>query len=342
MLSRKLLLSAILGVTVLFGAESRKPGLTCGSCHTQQASTQPTTSMGRAMLLPGSNTVLQRHPALKLQKGAFVYTVETHGDSSTYSVTDGQTTISAPIHWAFGSNSQTWVLERNGRFYESLVSFYPGINGLDTTIGDQDLKPATLEEAFGRTLEPGEYNACFGCHSTHAVSDDTLHLETLHPGVTCEHCHADAEQHREAISHGKLNPLPPNLKRLTSEQISNFCGQCHRSWETVVRDRLFGQINVRFQPYRLANSRCFNGSDPRISCIACHDPHQEVVQNISSYDAKCLACHSSGAHASAKLCPVAKSACASCHMPQVELPGAHRTFTDHYIRVVRAGEPYPQ
>jgi hypothetical protein len=29
-------------------------------------------------------------------------------------------------------------------------------------------------------------------------------------------------------------------------------------------------------------------------------------------------------------------------MPKTELPGAHRQFTDHEIRIVRAGEPYPE
>jgi formate-dependent nitrite reductase cytochrome c552 subunit len=33
--------------------------------------------------------------------------------------------------------------------------------------------------------------------------------------------------------------------------------------------------------------------------------------------------------------------CATCHMPQVELPGGHAKFTDHPIRVARAGEGYP-
>lgn len=29
-------------------------------------------------------------------------------------------------------------------------------------------------------------------------------------------------------------------------------------------------------------------------------------------------------------------------MPKVELPGGHAQFTDHNIRVVKAGEPYPE
>jgi hypothetical protein len=28
-------------------------------------------------------------------------------------------------------------------------------------------------------------------------------------------------------------------------------------------------------------------------------------------------------------------------MPKLELPGVHASFTDHMIRIVRAGEPYP-
>ncbi len=304
--------------------------------------------MAHALSLPANNPVLKAHPKLTVQKGAFSYTVETRGDGITYTVTDGSKTISFPVRWGFGAGSQTWVLEYEGRLYESLVSYYPALNGLDTTIGDQDIHPKNLLEAFGRELRPDESAACFGCHSTGSVTGNHLHLDSLKPGVTCEHCHVGALNHLEAISHGSLQSVPAKLKILSSEEISNFCGQCHRSWETVVRDRLRGEINVRFQPYRLANSKCFDGSDRRISCIACHDPHREVVRDTASYDSKCLACHGStattpAAHptGSPKACPVATSGCVSCHMPKVALPGGHQTFTDHYIRIVRANEPYP-
>jgi hypothetical protein len=138
--------------------------------------------------------------------------------------------------------------------------------------------------------------------------------------------------------------------------MSNFCGQCHRTWEVVVRGPWRGEVNVRFQPYRLANSRCFDGADPRISCVACHDPHQPLNRDLSFYDAKCLACHApesvSAPHAvsaakpalpanGAKPCPVAKDKCVSCHMPRVNMLGGHLTFTDHQIRVVKPGSPYP-
>jgi predicted CXXCH cytochrome family protein len=97
--------------------------------------------------------------------------------------------------------------------------------------------------------------------------------------------------------------------------------------------------NVRFQPYRLTNSKCYDPSDARIRCTACHDPHGPLETNVASYDRKCTGCHSAGAQA--KICPVAKAGCVNCHMPKVELPGAHARITDHQIRVARPGDAYP-
>jgi len=311
--------------------------------------------MAQALQFAASDPTLKAHPKLTVQKGVYSYAIERQGDQSTYTVSDGKDTISLPIHWAFGAHSQTYVLERDGKYYEGLVSYYTAINGLDTTIGDQAIHPTTLLEAMGRPLAMSEVQQCVGCHTTGAVINRQLHLDSLKPGVTCEHCHSGAMDHFEAISHGKLASVPPKLSQLAPENISNFCGQCHRSWEQVVKGNLFGQVNVRFQPYRLANSKCFDGSDKRISCIACHNPHEEVVRNDASYDTKCLACHSAGAKPSLgmiamhpdrrstamPICPVAKSDCVSCHMPKVKLPGGHMTFTDHDIRIDSQNEFYP-
>ena len=324
------------------------PASACAGCHSAQSATEPRTPMGRALELPGSNPTLQTHPKLTFHKGAYSYAVETRGDQSTYSVTDGKQTISLPIRWNFGEGSQTWVLERDGHAYESLVSYYPAIDGLDITTGDEALSPHTLDEAVGRLLGQGETKDCFGCHSTSSEVNDKLSLATLEPGVGCEHCHEGSSAHLMDALQGHFESAPPKLKELSSEDTSNFCGQCHRTWERVVRGGLRGEGNVRFQPYRLANSRCYDGTDPRISCLACHDPHQNVVRQESFYDSKCLACHGSStqpppakAPAEAKSCRVANSNCVDCHMPRVKLPNGHMTFFDHEIRVVKSGEAYP-
>jgi formate-dependent nitrite reductase cytochrome c552 subunit len=109
-----------------------------------------------------------------------------------------------------------------------------------------------------------------------------------------------------------------------------------------------GIINVRFQPYRLFRSECYSG-DARISCVACHDPHQNPRQDAAFYDARCLACHAtkgSGAPAQATKsaaapCPMGAKECVTCHMPKVSIPGSHFDFTDHWIRIVKPGAPFP-
>jgi hypothetical protein len=302
--------------------------------------------MARALLLPGQNPTLKTHNKLSFKSGKFSYLIETKGDASTYSVSDGAHTISLPIQWTFGAGAQTFVLKRDGEFLESLVSYYPEIEGLDITIGDNALTPQTIEEAAGRKLSKNEVMSCFRCHSTNSVTDNKLTLESLSAGVRCEHCHTEAPTHLRAITHpdtgpGFKNTIPEKLGQRSAESISNFCGQCHRSWETVVRNNWRGAINVRFQPYRLANSKCFDGADARIRCVACHNPHEDLVRTDSAYDDKCRACHASGGNHAAKSCPVAQTNCVSCHMPKVRLPGGHETFTDHDIRAVNSEEPYP-
>lgn len=317
---------------------------TCGSCHKQQALTQAGTQMGRAMQLPGHNATLNTHPRLTFRRGSYSYSVETHNGRTQYTVSDGTQSIAIPVLWSMGAEAQTWVLDHDGHMYESMVSYYPMTGGLDITVGDDHIDPKTLEEAIGRPLDNEGVTTCFGCHASNAVIDHKLNLTAFKPGLTCQHCHVGADAHLAAMLQGDTSVIPSDLKKLSTEDLSNFCGQCHRTWELVARAGWRGPANVRFQPYRMAMSQCFDGTDPRISCIACHDPHVKVVRNTAYYDQKCLACHSAAMSAAprhAKVCPVAKSNCASCHMPKVPFPGGHFVFTDHDIRIVKPNEPYP-
>jgi cytochrome c551/c552 len=94
----------------------------------------------------------------------------------------------------------------------------------------------------------------------------------------------------------------------------------------------------------MAESARVLGNDKRIGCTACHDPHADLVRDDSSYDHNCLACHAKASAAGTTLqksCPVSDRNCVSCHMPKVELPGSHSVFTDHHIRIVHAGDRYP-
>src|SRR6266700_5506732 len=341
-----LIAAALIPLSISASAQEHTAASPCTKCHATQTATQPQTPMGRALQLPSANPTLEKLPKLTFSKGGYTYTVETRDGKSTYSVTDGAHSVSLPLHWGFGTHAQTWALERDGKMYESMVSYYPSISGLNITTGDETLTPHTVDEAIGRELGQPEIKSCFGCHASNTFANGRLNLQSLQPGVNCEHCHTGATTHLlEAIQGQSLSTMP-DLRKLSSEDISSFCGQCHRTWDLVVRNHWHGQANVRFQPYRLANSRCYDGTDPRISCLACHDPHQDVVRSASSYDAKCLACHGAAPLATAasgtvtakdapKPCPVAKVNCVTCHMPKVELPNGLITLTDHQIRIVK-------
>lgn len=324
--------------------QRESPVPTCATCHAGVANSFRTAPMRHAMEPEGANPLLSAHPDLTAKIGAYTYTVQTRNGHSTYSVTDGTDTLTLPIHWIFGQHTQTWVLEKDGHFYESLVSYFPRENTLATTPGDQRIAPHTIEEAMGRRLPIWETRVCFDCHATGVGRK--LDVAKITPGLECEHCHAGSQQHMADAARDNFKSLPPSLKHLDAEQISSFCGQCHRTFDTVMRNRWHGPAFVRFQPYRMALSKCFVGNDPRISCVACHNPHQTLNHSAAYYDSKCLACHSeaktSATAQSPKTCPVAKSNCASCHMPKVELPGGHAQFTDHFIRIVKPGEAYPE
>lgn len=327
--------------------ESRKDSpLTCATCHAGVVRAYKAAPMHHAMEPDGANTQLIAHPDLTLTLGAFTYHVVTKDSHTTYSVTNGSNTISAPIRWIFGQKTQTWIIEKDGQFYETLVSYYPRDNVLDTTPDDAGIKPGTLLEAMGRHVSADEARTCFDCHSSGLVPGEKLVPSATIPGIACERCHQGAQQHMADAARDDLKTIPKSLKRLDSQQISNFCGRCHRSFDNVIRDRLHGNQTIRFQPYRLALSKCFIGNDPRISCLACHNPHQPADRVASHYDAKCLACHSSAKEhppaPGAKMCPVSKSDCTGCHMPKVEISGNHAQFTDHYIRILRPGESAPQ
>ena len=326
----------------------------CAECHTQ-TETQHTTPMGQALEAVAESRILQAYPKLQFKSGQYSYSILRQGQQSIYSVTDGKETISNPILYAFGQGKagQTYVLEMRGKYYESRVSFYNEVNGLDYTLGSPRAPAKSLEEAFGRAMDSLDTKDCFSCHATAAVSERQLQLDKLTPGITCEGCHGAGEKHvtlmkgkRDGATGQRGDTAILNPGHFDTEGLTQFCGACHRTWAQVQLMKAQGVINVRFQPYRIFGSKCYDFDDKRISCTACHNPHEEMKQDAAFYDAKCIACHSKAEVTTTlkmqALCKAGKkNNCVSCHMPQYELPGAHHKFTDHQIRIVKPGEAYP-
>lgn len=325
----------------------------CAACHASEAATQPNTLMAKALRRPEDSEVLRQYPTLTFRKGRYLYAIRREGNSGVYSVSDGERTIVVPIEAALGYGvgavGQTYVFEYQGFFFESEVSYFDTIHGLDITPGHQNTTPKFLEGALGIRLSWRDQWLCFGCHSTGAVSDNQLQLRRMVPGIACEGCHGPGADHIAAVKSGRVeDPRIFNPASLRPGALNEFCGACHRTALAEKLLGLHGVQNVRFQSYRLARSRCY-ADDRRITCTACHDPHQPLVREARFYDSKCLACH-----ASARLkqrtardsvgsnCPVATENCTSCHMPKIEIPGTHFKFSDHWIRVAKANSAYPE
>ncbi len=336
--ARRVATLALLAAGATYSADDQA----CAECHRDVTARFRSTPMAGALATAAECEILKRNPGLTFRDTGYESRITRNGDSSVLTVTGGGETLTATLLWAFGRGQagQTSVFERGGTYYESRVSYYNALHGLDLTMGAQAGKPKNIEEAAGHRMGTRDTLDCFGCHSTRAVSGGRLHLESIVPGVGCESCHGAADKHAAAVRAGDLAAAKmPHLAGYTAEEMSETCGRCHRTWSQIAMNGPRGVLNVRFQPYRLTNSRCYNVADNRIRCSACHDPHGPLETSASAYDVKCTACHDTAQHT--KTCRVAKTNCVTCHMPKNELPGAHARFTDHQIRIVRAGEPYP-
>jgi hypothetical protein len=320
----------------------------CADCHASKFRTQTLTPMAHAAMRPADSEALRAHDKLTLSLPPYDYQISRQENGSLYSVSDGKRAISLPLGWAFGlgQSGQTYILERNGTFYESRVSYFPALDGLDSTPGQSQAAPSTAEDALGRSmLYGGETQRCFGCHTTASTTNRRFDPGHLIPGVTCEACHGPGAKHVAAM---KADKVKLGLKAILDPGQLNpvdqvdFCGACHRSYVDVVLSKTSGIRNLRFQPYRLERSQCWIKSNNGITCLACHNPHQPRVRDLASYDDRCLSCHRSASSTGhpAKICAVSTNNCVSCHMPKYEVPGMHAKFTDHFIRVVHKDEGY--
>ncbi len=330
------------GPTALSGESQYAGSQACIKCHPDKASALET-PMGRALALPQDADVLRIHPQLSLQNGRYTYSIFTTAKGGECFVTDGKRTISAPIVWAvgYGNAGQTYILLFGRHYLESQVSYYGEAQGLGITVGHTRKPPRHLEEAMGSPLTESTLRPCLDCHATSAVREGRLALDQMSPGIGCERCHGPGAAHIAAVAAGNLTKLQIiNPGKFSPAKITEFCASCHRTKQDVAQFSVPGVGTVRFEAYRLGRSRCFDPNDSRITCTTCHDPHRARDRTPGSYDARCLACHD-GRSKRAHTCSVGTQECVTCHMPKVRIPQADASFTDHWIRIARPGQPFP-
>jgi hypothetical protein len=346
----------------------------CAPCHAAIVETQKSSPMATASVPANSGTFAKSGitSPLRFSISAYTYELTPSASGTLYSASDGAKSVSADLGWVFGTGhfGQTFVCQQEGTFYESNLSYYPAIHGLDFTTGHRRQAPASLAKVLGEPQSPSAIQSCFGCHATASTAGDRFDPSQAILGVTCESCHGPGTEHVAAMSVAEGNPGASstlNPASLSPQGSVDFCGACHRTRLDAIQTGVHGVLTVRFPAYRLQSSRCWGSNgDSRVTCMACHDPHQPLGTDAASYDKNCLSCHRLSSLSQSALsqppspeptshepvrvetkkdhpgaaCPVAQKYCVTCHMPKIDIPEMHTTFTDHKIAVHRAGASY--
>jgi hypothetical protein len=324
---------------------------TCARCHSDLVAMQGSTSMAKTATRAAESELLGQHP-LSYTLGPYTYQAARRGKIATYSVANGYRSFSASLQWAFGIRmGQSFLFERNGGIFMAPLTYYPEAGVWDFTVDQPHTVPDSIDKSVGKHLSDSEVRGCFNCHNTASTTSDRFDPEHSTPGLTCEACHGPGADHVSAVKAGLADQgmtMIVNPRHLSPVESIDFCGACHRTWWDVTLSGSTGITSLRFPPYRLENSRCWGKGDARLTCVACHDPHQPLEREAAAYDQRCLDCHvnSVGAKSTADhpgaACPVARKECVRCHMQKYQVVDIPVKFTDHQIRVIRANDPIPK
>jgi hypothetical protein len=167
--------------------------------------------MARTLIHAEDAGVLHSHAQLNFHNGKYIYKITMNAGKPELSVTDGTRTLTAPLLWAFGTGEvgQSYLLQRNGNYFESRVSYFRALDNLHFTPARALLLPYDLEEAMARPVDTGEIRRCFSCHSTASVIAGKFEPGKLAAGIKCEACHGPAQS--------TLSPCKPAFFNKVSE-----------------------------------------------------------------------------------------------------------------------------
>ncbi len=197
----------------------------------------------------------------------------------------------------------------------------------------------------------------------------------LPEGTGCQRCHGPGAEHVRLVFGGetdqaRIRESIANPGRLSPQRRDDVCFECHmlpavaatpiRRFERKDYSFRPGQdladyqvtyeirendqdpaerFEINHHPYRLLQSRCYQESRGRMSCLSCHDPHVKIrpEQRAAHYRPKCLACHQGLQHPGQE--GIAQGDCTECHMPTSRPQDVvNVAMTDHKIRILKPGE----
>lgn len=347
----------------------------CQPCHQEIYDSYLKTGMGRSLYRPRKDELIERFgPAevvLDVHSG-YSYHPYWSGDSLyilefRLAGTDTSYQRRERIDYIVGSGHQTrsYLLERNGHFYEAPITWYVTRARWDLSPGYEDGQNTRFDRAIGEE--------CMACHTGHiAFEKGTLNqFREVSLGIDCEKCHGPGAIHIERKEAGELIDVGKyidytivNPRKLALDKQFDVCQQCHLQGVNVLVD---GKSVTDFRPgmdlsevydiyiekykdeasfgiashaERLQQSRCFIASAGEMTCTTCHNPHESVqLTDPQVFVKQCQSCHGGEEQLDCGIAPEMMAAndgdCISCHMPKggtSDIP--HVSFSDHFIRVV--------
>jgi hypothetical protein len=280
------------------------------------------------------------------------------------------------VEWIIGSGANGFgaIVRRGDALFEAPLSFYSKTQHWALSPGYE-----FYDYGFSRPILP----ACIACHSGRPQPIPDGNGRFLDPpfaelAVGCENCHGPGESHVSEMKRGRLGSSGGthsivNPAKLPLWLADNICASCHQTGDarvlklgknfedfrpgTALNDTLAilmvpprrdapPQSDLLEHYYSMILSKCYRGSEARLSCITCHDPHIEPAKQEASayFRSKCLTCHRE------KSCAIPAAIrqrrnppddCAGCHMPKRDVKEiSHSALTNH--RIIReSSEPYP-
>lgn len=337
----------------------------CIACHQKEASAWPANphhldsapADAKTILgdfTPGKNVVHTAIPgvifAMIASNGGFFQTAinldhpdDLHGIAQPFDIVIGS-----------GRRGQTYLYWKGDQLFELPISYWTYDR---EWINSPGYPPDQVH--FNRPIIP----RCLECHTTSFRANDpesqdsnAFARSSLILGIGCEKCHGPGALHvaRERSAHpppaGSPEIAVVNPARLAHDRKMDLCSLCHAGVGQPLRpalsyrpgDVLADDIALTAPPpgtpidvhgnqvSALERSKCY--SSGRLACSTCHNVH-ERQENVDSYSAHCLGCHTVEACRRFKVLGEAiRTKCVECHMPEGKSQGLHSTTEGHFLQ----------
>ena len=357
----------------------------CAACHADIYEKFTKTDMAHSMSLASDPAQLEKVPAPvtihdeKYNRYFQVFRRNSSLYQSEYELgPDGSEVFrnTQKVEYAIGSgaNGVSYIVRQGDYLLQAPLSYYSKSRSWALSPGYE-----LGDYGFSRTIPAG----CIVCHSGLAQPVPNRYGVYREPpfrelSIGCENCHGPGQLHVEERTKstplsGRSDTAIVNPASLPGWLADNICMNCHQGGDTRVpqprRDyydfrpgtALDGAVAIFALPLSrdsppaspllehyslMVLSKCYRSCGGRMSCLTCHDPHEQPRSDAAGYYRKrCLSCHQETSCSVPLLVRRRKAPpddCAGCHMLKQSLALiSHAALTNHRI-VAHEGEPYPE